>query len=123
MLIMEAHMVIAGTETDMAVLAEIGRRIAQVRISMSLRQADVAARAGIGARTMERLETGDSVQMVTLIRVMRELGLLTNMNAIAPDTGPRPLDYIARRGRQRVRAPRISKVEEPRAPWKWGDDK
>ncbi len=107
---------------DLAVLGEIGNRVMQVRITMAMSQAALAKRAGIGKRTLERLENGESVQFVTLIRVLRELGLLDNINVLAPESGPRPMDYLARKGHIRQRAPRVLHVGEAPLPWKWGDE-
>jgi hypothetical protein len=42
--------------TDEAVLGELGRRLAQVRLGKNLTQAQLAAKAGVSKRTVERLE-------------------------------------------------------------------
>lgn len=45
--------------TDEAVLRELGRRLAQVRLGKNLTQAQLAAKAGVSKRTVERLEVGE----------------------------------------------------------------
>jgi len=47
--------------TDATVLEELGRRLACARIAASLTQADLADRASVGKRTVERIEAGGSV--------------------------------------------------------------
>lgn len=108
--------------TDSAVLQELGSRLARQRIDRNCTQAELARKAGIGKRTLERIESGDSVQLVSLIRVLRELGLLQNLEAIAPEPGHRPLDYLKRHGRARRRASTRGVKEDRSAQWHWGDE-
>ena len=46
------------TDTDVEVLAEIGKRIAALRLSMNWSQEELAARSGTSKRFIERLEQG-----------------------------------------------------------------
>ncbi|MEQ1641960.1 MAG: helix-turn-helix transcriptional regulator, partial [Pyrinomonadaceae bacterium] len=57
--------------TDQALLKEIGERIAGVRLNKNFTQADLAEQAGVSKRTVERLEAGESVQITSLIRLLR----------------------------------------------------
>ena len=47
---------VAMTEDE--ALRESGRRLAQIRLSRNLTQAELAQRAGVSKRTLERLEMG-----------------------------------------------------------------
>lgn len=111
----------SNTMTDGAALAEFGHRIARLRIDNEMTQAQLADAAGIAKRTVEHIEAGDSVQLTSLVRVMRVLGLLEALELILPPLTPRPMDYIARKGavRRRVSHPRVR--EEPGPSWSWGD--
>jgi transcriptional regulator with XRE-family HTH domain len=119
--------------TDAAVLEELGKRLARARISSSLTQADLANRAAVGKRTVERIESGKSVQLLSLIRVLRVLGLLEAFDAIAPEEGPSPMEMLERRGKVRRRvSSRTSQKSFPpkdRVPgptstsWRWGDER
>ena len=109
--------------TDDTVLRELGTRLARQRIDRSRTQAQLARRAGIGKRTLERIEAGDSVQLVSLIRVLRELEILENLDAVVPEAGPRPLDYIKRQGKLRQRVSTSGVKEKPEAQWRWGDER
>ena len=106
-----------------SVLSELGRRLAQARINSEWTQAMLAQEAGVSKRTVERLEAGGSIQSVNLIRVLRALNLLENLEAVAPDTGPRPMDLLKLgKPRQRVSL-RNKTVHETTTPWTWGDEK
>jgi transcriptional regulator with XRE-family HTH domain len=108
--------------TDEAVRKELGARLEQRRIELSLTQAELAERAGIGKRTLERLEAGQSVQLTTLIRTLRELDLLENLNALIPEAGPRPMDLLKLQGKRRKRAYSPRGKETNTNGWKWGDE-
>ncbi|HMP72080.1 MAG TPA: helix-turn-helix domain-containing protein [Kiritimatiellia bacterium] len=107
---------------DEAVLAELGRRLAQVRIGQNISQAELAQRAGVGKRTLERVEAGETTQTRTLFRILRELGLLAQLDALLPEPKPRPRDVIREDGRLPRRAGRKKPSEDRRGEWKWGDE-
>jgi transcriptional regulator with XRE-family HTH domain len=112
--------------TDATVLKELGRRLARARIAASLTQADLADRASVGKRTVERIEAGGSVQLVSLIRVLRALNLLETLDVMTSDEGPGPMEMLERRGkvRRRVSSSRKAGVPDPTAtPWVWGDER
>jgi len=67
--------------TDDAILAEIGARIAHHRLNLQLTQAALAEQAGVGKRTVERIEAGGSAQMASVVRVFRVLELLSSLDA------------------------------------------
>jgi len=113
--------------TDEAILAEIGSRIARRRLELQLTQSDLAEQAGIGKRTLERIEAGGSAQLSNLIRILRALDLVVGLERMIPDAQPRPMDLLKRKGkvRQRASKPRDAEsthqVKEPQ-PWLWDDD-
>ena len=110
-----------NTLTDQAVLKELGKRIAQYRINANLTQKTLANEAGISKRTLERLETGHSIQLSGLIRVLRSLELLNNLSALVPDAGPRPMDLLKMKGEKRRRASSTRKTDDSGEPWTWVD--
>ena len=115
-------MKITGLLTDDAVLAEIGARISSRRIDMQLTQAAVAEQAGIGKRTLERVEAGQTSQLSTLVRVLRVLDAMSGLDSLIPESGPRPMDMLRRKGvvRQRASAKRAGKSSGE--PWRWDED-
>lgn len=112
---------ILNTFTDEAILTEIGQRIAQHRLDMQYTQADVAERAGVAKRTVERIEAGGSVQFLTLIRILRALDLLTGLDHLIPGAQPRPMDLLKQKGKKRQRASSRRALEKPDKPWIWDD--
>ncbi len=121
--------------TDDVILAEIGGRIARRRLELQLTQADVAEQAGIGKRTLERVEAGASAQLSNIIRIFRVLDLVEGLEGMVPDTQSRPMELLKRKGkvRQRASKPRDAgqstqsgsesahQIKEPE-PWSWDDD-
>lgn len=93
-------------DTDPAVLAELGRRLAARRLERNLTQAELAAEAGISKRTLLRLESGDSTQLTNLVRVLRALELESALEALVPAAGVRPLEQLRSQGKRRKRASR-----------------
>lgn len=114
-------MKIEGLLTDEAILAELGKRLTQRRLELELTQADLAEQAGISKRTLERIEAGATTQFSTLIRILRVLELLDGLEILIPEVGPRPMDMLKLKGRQRQRAPRKKKAASDE-PWSWGDE-
>ena len=114
------NMKLTNLQTDDVILAELGRRVASRRIDMQLTQAQLAEKAGVGKRTVERFESGESTQMSTVVRLFRVLELLPNLDAMIPEPGIRPMDILRRKGKTRQRA---SSPREPAEPvkWEWKD--
>lgn len=89
---------------DRAALALIGERIQRERLNQNLTQAELAIRAGVAARTVRYLEAGRQTTVETLIRVMRALGKLGNLDSFLPEPGPSPIQMAKLQGRERRRA-------------------
>lgn len=118
--------------TDAAILATLGERVGRLRIEAGLTQAELAERAGIGKRTLERLEAGRGTELVTLIRVLRILDSLEGFESLLPARPPSPIEQLKLHGKQRQRAshPRgqrartardsVSVSGAPAKPWTWG---
>lgn len=106
--------------SDEAVLVELGQRLARRRIDLGLTQAQAAEEAGIGKRTVERVEAGNDTQVTTLVRLLRVLDLADQLNRLAPEPGPRPMDLLKLKGKERKRASsrRAKRTEDD---WQWGD--
>jgi len=107
------------TMSDAAILAELGARLARRRIDMQLTQADLAREAGIAKRTVERIEAGASAQMASMIRIFRVLDLIPEMDQFIPQIGPRPMELIKNKGKQRQRVSSVRKDGGRVKPWTW----
>ncbi|MFM1822524.1 MAG: hypothetical protein RI967_790, partial [Planctomycetota bacterium] len=101
------------TTTDAAVLAELGARMAHLRLQRNLTQDQLAREAGVSKRTVIRLENGESSQLTNLIRVVRALGLLGNLDTLFPPPLPSPLAQLRLHAKERRRASGDSKKRGP----------
>jgi putative transcriptional regulator len=108
--------------TDAAVLQELGSRLARLRLQRNLTQAQLAREAGVSKRTLIRLEHGESSQVTNLIRVVRVLGLLGNLDAFVPPPVPSPIEQLRLRARERRRASPGAKKRRSPTEWSWGDE-
>jgi transcriptional regulator with XRE-family HTH domain len=112
--------------TDAAVLAELGRRLERHRLERNWTQAELAAEAGIGQATVQRAERGESVQMTSMIKLLRTLGLLAGLDLAIPESIDLPIAQLEREQRKirrRARGRRGGRhVESAEEPWTWGDE-
>ena len=111
--------------TDTTVLAELGRRLARHRLERNWTQAEMAAQAGVGQATVQRAERGESVQMTSMIKLLRALGLLGGLDAAVPESIDLPIAQLEReqhKVRQRARRQSRPQAEPGQEPWKWGDE-
>lgn len=107
---------------DQVVLEELGKRLGEYRLEQNLTQKELARQAGVSLSTLVRLEDGQSTNTVNLIRVMRGLGLLSNLEIMLPQTSGSPVDMFKRQGKTRQRASRKSKDDGSPKRWVWGDE-
>ena len=107
--------------SDETLLSEIGSRLARRRLDRNLTQALLARQAGVSRPTIERMEGGASTQVTNLIRVLRVLDLLQNIDALIPPTVPSPIQQLRLSGKRRERASRKGLSTPPKRKWQWGD--
>ncbi|MFA6504909.1 MAG: helix-turn-helix domain-containing protein [Treponemataceae bacterium] len=112
-----------GSLTDEAILREVGHRLVQLRIDLSWTQAELAERSGIGKRTVERLENGESVQAVGVIRVLRAFGLLETLDSLVPEASLHPMELLKKHTKPRRRASSSRTKKEDGSAWVWEDEK
>ncbi len=113
---------IAKNLSDEAMLEALGERLAQRRLDLQMTQAATAERAGVSKRTLERLEAGASVQLSSLVRVLRALDLVDGLEQLAPPAGPRPMDLLQLKGKARQRAPASDRDDKPSGSgWTWDE--
>lgn len=102
------------------IAADLGRRLARLRLAANVTQADLAAQAGIGTRTLARMEGGEGGTIDSMVRVITALGLTSHLEALLPDPDIRPMERVQLQGqeRRRARAPSTPPVKRP---FQWGD--
>jgi transcriptional regulator with XRE-family HTH domain len=93
-----------------SILASLGRRARELRIFRELKQAELAARAGIGLGTVQRFERTGDVSIENALRIATVLGADGGFDALFELPKYRTLDEALARpassARQRVRSRR-----------------
>ncbi len=109
--------------TDEALLRLLGERLSGIRLARNLTQQQLAEQAGLGLRTVQRMEQGAAAtQLSGFIRVCRVLGLVENLEAFIPEPAVSPMAQLKQAGRKRQRASgRKASVAKP-GKWTWGDE-
>ena len=113
-------MKINSENNNSAVLSELGARIKRNRIDMQLSQHDFAAKAGISTRTLSAAENGEDIRLSNLIRILRTLNCLENLELLLPELAFDPESYRTL-GRERKRVSRTSESKDT-SEWTWGDE-
>ncbi|MFZ0500771.1 MAG: helix-turn-helix domain-containing protein [Steroidobacteraceae bacterium] len=83
--------------------AQLGANLRRLRLDRNLEQITLAGRAGIGLRSLQRLELGKGSTTHTLIKVVRALGREIWLSTIAPVPTINPLT-LPRTAKVRQRA-------------------
>lgn len=115
-------MKLKATMTDEVLMKLIGERLAGLRLAQNLTQQQLAEQAGLGLRTVQRLELGEAAtQLSGFIRVCRVLGLVENFGMLVPEPVASPMTQLKQQGRKRQRA--TGKKTEAGMPkkWTWGE--
>lgn len=108
-------------KTTQQIGIEIGARLARLRLSRNVTQAMLAKDAGIGLRTLRRLEAGEPATLDTFLRVALALDLGDAILGALPTGEIRPIERVSRTGSERRRArPQPRKSKDPA--WTWGGD-
>jgi putative transcriptional regulator len=96
------------------VLGELGKRLARLRLQRNLTQRQLADEAGVDRKAVLRLEAGEPVQLITLVRVLRALGRLASLDGLLASAQPSPIELLELHGRARQRArPRARETPQP----------
>ena len=115
-------MEIGNFDSEYSILCELGIRLADYRIRIPLTQAELAKKTGLSVHTITNVESGRSVQMSNLIKILRALGLQQNLDILVPRIMDHPTE-IRELGRNRKRATSPAYRKKPDGAFKWGDEK
>lgn len=116
-------MLIDSQVSDEAILGELGSRVARCRLNRNQAQDALAEEAGVSRATVQRIEQGRSTQVTNLLRVLRALGLLQNLEALIPVPPDSPVQTVRMHGRVRRRASNSRGRAPAGSTWKWGEEK
>lgn len=91
------HQTIAEVQID------FGQRVRKLRLNKNLDRQTVASQAGISVSAVQNLESGKGATLKTLIAVLRVLGHIDGLLAIAPTPTLDPLTMTrSTQGRERA---------------------
>jgi putative transcriptional regulator len=90
--------------TTEEILVELGQRLRRARLRNNRGQAPLAREAGVGERTLRKLELGGDVQLSTLVNILRALKSLDALEVFLPDPGISPMELLKSAGKERRRA-------------------
>lgn len=110
---------------DKAILQELGKRLARRRLNRNQTQAALAREAGISRRTVSKAENGYVIDSQSLVRILRALDLLDQLESLIPETRVSPMALVEARGRVRERATGYRggrHDNKPAAEWQWPDE-
>lgn len=110
---------IKADNNNTAILNELGLRIKRNRIDMQISQQEFAKRAGISTRTLSVAENGGDIRIENLLRILRVMGYIENLNLLLPELALNPEDYRVL-GKERKRVSK--KADKSNGNWKWGDE-
>ncbi len=102
---------------ERAALAELGRRLMNVRTQRRLSRLQLAQEAGLGSATIARIESGASAQLSSWIRILAALNMGSAVDLMVPETYASPMaEALKGRGRRKpgTRQERSTK---------WGDER
>ncbi|MCX6308569.1 MAG: helix-turn-helix transcriptional regulator [Bacteroidia bacterium] len=89
--------------SDQEVLVEFGTRIRLARIEKNITQQMLADRAGLNRSTIRDLENGHSVNLLSLIQLLRILELLERFDLLLPGSSQSPVLAKLQNERKRVK--------------------
>ena len=92
------------SKTRDEVLKELGTRLRTYRLQMNLSQGNLAVRAGVNRTTIRDAELGKDFQLSTLVKLLRALGRLGDLDALLPAPSVSPIQLMKRQGKPRQRA-------------------
>lgn len=107
--------------SNAAILSELGSRIKRARMDQRLSQQELANQVGVSLRTISVIENGGDFRLGNLLRILRALGYLENLNALLPELAINPEDY-ATLGKERQRVSRRREKADKASAWRWGDE-
>ena len=113
-------MKISSNENEKKILAELGQRIKQNRISLNITQVELAEKCGISPSTETRIENGEDSKMSNYIKILSGLNMLSNLDILIPEVQP---DFKALYEQKASRKRAKSTEKKPTSNWTWYEDK
>lgn len=93
--------------SNTAILAELGNRLKNLRLSRNKDQQQFSYESGVSLRTLSRLENGHSISFESVLKIIRALDLIERLDLLLPSTEVSPVQQTkSKNSKQRQRASR-----------------
>lgn len=108
---------------DQGLLQTVGERLTGLRLTRNLTQEELAEEAGLGLRTIQRMESGEaSTRLSGFLRVCRVLGVLDRLDLFLPESKPGPIEQLKMQGRPRKRVRHRKGETGSAVGWTWAEE-
>jgi len=97
-----------ASKTNDEILRELGARLRTYRLQMNLSQDEHAKRAGLTRTTVRDAERGKDFQISTLIKLLRALGRMDDLDVFLPAPSVSPIQLMKHQGKPRQRARKLA---------------
>ena len=119
---------ISEMHDDNEIIKEIGERIKAHRIASNMTQKQLAEKGRVSLSTVVRIEDGDDTKLSNVVKLLRALNLIENLNAIVPEERNDYKRIFEKKSmRKRVRRSPSYKIEKPaigfKTSWTWDSNK
>jgi transcriptional regulator with XRE-family HTH domain len=101
---------------------ELGRRLKRERLNRNITQARLAELVNISRRTLVAAEHGEGTTLETLIRILRGLGKLNQLDNFLPEPPLSPIQLSKLKGKVRKKASGFVYPTVSSSGWVWKED-
>lgn len=90
--------------SDPAILEELSKRFRELRLRKNIQQKELSDYSGVAIGTIRRFEHSETISTENLIKIMRGLGILENLEQLIPQEPMSPVLMKKWQSRKRMRA-------------------
>jgi transcriptional regulator with XRE-family HTH domain len=90
--------------SDPAILEELSKRFRELRLKKNMQQKELSGYSGVAIGTIRRFENGETVSTESLVKIMRGLGILENLELLIPQEPISPMLMKKLQRKKRMRA-------------------
>ena len=90
--------------TDAVIVKTLCASLKQMRLNQNLSQEELAERCGLSRITISRMETGQAINLLTMVQLMRALGKLDLFNYLNEEPEISPIKVMEERAKYRKKA-------------------
>lgn len=105
--------------SDAAIVTQIGSFVKKNRLQQNITQSKLAEMAGLNRWTISQLENGESVNLTSLIQILRALDVLYVLNQFEVMDEISPLEYakLKKKEKERARNKNSKKTDQEDLGW------